>query len=77
MGFVVKITSFLYRYLNGRDEKTFVKKPRTRGGPRIRGARIRGGLVYIYFKASIVISKRFEDSNFMSPKCGIQELNRN
>ena len=31
MGFVVKITSFLYRYLNGRDEKIFVKKPHTRG----------------------------------------------
>ncbi len=31
MGLVVKITSFLYRYLNGRDEK-FSSKNRVPGG---------------------------------------------
>ena len=42
MGFVVKITSFLYLYLNGRDEKKFVKKPRTRGGIVLEGGVLGG-----------------------------------
>ena len=35
MGFVVKITSFLYRYLNGRDEKKSSKNRVTGGGDRV------------------------------------------
>ena len=42
MGFVVKITSFLYRYLNGRDEKKIVKKLRTRGDRVLEGRVLRG-----------------------------------
>ena len=48
MGFVVKITSFLYRYLNGRDEKIFVKKPRTRGEIVLEGGVLGGGGLLYY-----------------------------
>ena len=47
MGFVVKITSFLHRYLNGRDEKTFVKKPRTRGDRVLEGGVLGGTTVLV------------------------------
>ena len=47
MGFVVKITSFLYRYLNGRDEKISSKNRVPGGGNRIRGGRIRGGTTVV------------------------------
>ena len=63
MGFVVKITSFLYRYLNGRDEKIFVKKPRTRGD-RVLEERVLGGdyctAVYNYSDRCVCsLSNRF------------------
>ena len=46
MSFVVKITSFLYRYLNGRDEKNR-QKTAYQGGPgRVLEECVLGGLLY-------------------------------
>ena len=42
MGFVVKITSFLYRYLNGRDEK-ISSKNRVPGGEIVLEGGVLGG----------------------------------
>ena len=42
MGLVVKITSFLYRYLNGRDEK-FSSKNRVPGGEIVLEGGVLGG----------------------------------
>ena len=42
MGFVVKITSFLYRYLNGRDEK-ISSKNRVPGGESVLEGGVLGG----------------------------------